>query len=233
VDFGQGDPAHGGARGQASAGTSPGSAPGSEPPEDGPSEPPSPVSHEADADPSGTGPDRDEASGGDGTSGEERELAQEDRREDPADPPDSGDGEAGAGAATVVLQPEPATVAPGGVIQLWVSIRGGVDVRGVPFHVWYDPQRVAFQGAREGAFLASAGNTTFMTSANEATGRLMVGYSLLGAGRGVSGQGTLCVLTFQALAPGTASFTFSNASVRSATHGVQQASFQPATVPIR
>jgi general secretion pathway protein D len=132
-----------------------------------------------------------------------------------------------------MLQPEPANVAPGGVIQLWVSIRGGVDVRGVPFHVWYDPRRVAFQGAREGAFLASAGNTTFMTSASDATGRLMVGYSLLGSGKGVSGQGTLCVLTFQALAPGTASFTFSNASVRSTTQGVQQASFVPATVQIR
>jgi general secretion pathway protein D len=212
---------------------SPGAAPADTPAEDGsPGPPPSDSANPGD-DPAPQDPARADAGEEPSDPDANRDQADADRRETPDAPGGGEEEEAGTGSARVVLQPQPPTATQGGVIQLWVSIRGGVDVRGVPFHLWYDPQRVAFQGAREGAFLAPAGNTTFMTSADDVTGRVMVGYSVLGAGQGVSGQGTLCVLTFRALAPGTASFSFSNASVRSASRGVQPASFQPAIVEIR
>ncbi len=82
--------------------------------------------------------------------------------------------------------------------------------------VQFDPALLDFVGAAEGAFLKSDGKpTSFSTSLKKEKGRLNISLNRIGDAGGVSGAGTLAVLTFKAKAKGAAELGLGEAYVLS------------------
>ena len=116
-----------------------------------------------------------------------------------------------------------ATVSQGVPFTVTISASNVSDLFSANFDLSYNPSLVSFVSSSKGTFLEQGGVTTYLlTSNNSSTGRLMVGYSRQAVGgvpTGVSGNGTLMTVTFNALANGSASLAFLNNSLCSAVSG--------------
>ncbi len=113
-----------------------------------------------------------------------------------------------------------------------VRIERGRDVAHVPFHLEFDPAALRFVSGSEGTLLNSDGaDTIFQAATAERGGRVIVGLSRLGRAPGVAGDGQLCALEFEALAPGESVLAFSHAGVRNGKNREVTARFE--SLPIR
>lgn len=111
----------------------------------------------------------------------------------------------------VMILPDSSTVSVGDTCTVDVAVSGVTDLFSVAFDLTYDPQILEFVSAAEGPFLGKNGAdaTSFAAALQAGTqGRLDVGITRLGNLPGVSGEGTLCSLTFRALDPGTSALSF-------------------------
>lgn len=97
----------------------------------------------------------------------------------------------------------------GTVLELAVRADGLSDVYGVAFDLTYPSDLLRFEASAEGDFLGEEGVSTSLQVAENPRGRLIVGYSRLGAAGGVDGSGELVVLRFVATASGSGNFRFS------------------------
>lgn len=109
----------------------------------------------------------------------------------------------------------------GEVFLVTVRVQDARRIGSVPFTLTYDPAMLEYipSRSREGSFLASGGAaTSFLAKAGRAPGGgigVIVGASRLGANKGASGSGVLCLLAFRAKAPGVANLSFERANVLS------------------
>ena len=101
-------------------------------------------------------------------------------------------------------------------LTLEVRAQGVTDLYGVAFDLTYPASLLAFEGASEGAFLGQGGIATTVQVA-EQPGRLVVGATRLGVVGGVTGSGTLLILSFRAIAAGSGDIAFSDPSAVAAT----------------
>lgn len=107
---------------------------------------------------------------------------------------------------TIGLNPD---LTPGSEFEISVRISGGFDIKTFSFRLgWYGPILHCVSVA-EGDFLTKEGGATFFThtiyNGPDPVGDpdyTNVGNSLLGVGRGVDGDGSLCVVTFEVEAYG-------------------------------
>lgn len=116
-------------------------------------------------------------------------------------------------ADTVVgIQPVSTTIAPGGTATLDVDVSGVTDLYGFQFDVLFGASTVSATSETEGSFLATGGTTFFIpgTIDNVGGGITSTGDTLIGSIPGVAGDGTLAVLIFTGLAPGTSSIDLAN-----------------------
>jgi hypothetical protein len=116
-------------------------------------------------------------------------------------------------ADTVVsVQPASTTIAPGGTATLDVNITGVTDLFGFQFDVLFGPSTLSATSETEGAFLATGGTTFFVGGTIDNVGGSVTNTAntLIGAISGVDGSGTLAVLEFTGLAPGTTSIDLAN-----------------------
>jgi len=134
----------------------------------------------------------------------------------------------------VVLQPNMLDVAPGSALSFHIWIYGAEDVASVPFHLLFNPEVLAFQGAHEGPFLAGDGTATvFMFAGGSGGQSVVVGHSRLSRDTGANGTGELCVLNFVALAEGDPGLAFDRAKVIDVTGRDQLSLFQVQPLVIR
>jgi general secretion pathway protein D len=164
--------------------------------------------------------------------GEFEEPVLEDENAAPAAPrptPAPGGGGQGAqsesaepkGPAVVSLNPAFLTVSmpksnePPKVFTVSVNIGGASGVGSVPFHLSFDPAYLRFADfTNTSPFLGQDGAQVFVLATLGAGGReVIVGLSRQGSRPGVSGQGTLIQLSFEARQPGTTSLQFTDLSV--------------------
>ena len=95
------------------------------------------------------------------------------------------------------------------MLEVAVRADGLSDVYGAAFDLTYPADVLRFEASAEGGFLGQAGAQTTLQVAESPRGRLIVGYSRLGAADGVDGSGELVVLRFVATASGSGTFAFS------------------------
>ena len=116
-----------------------------------------------------------------------------------------------AQAVTVIslnVSPTPAGV--GNTVLVNVNISGAVDVYGYQFSLLFNPAVLQATSSTEGGFLPSGGSTFFVAgTVNNTLGAVnfTVG-TLLGLLPGVTGNGTLATLRFNAAALGTSTLGF-------------------------
>lgn len=91
----------------------------------------------------------------------------------------------------------------GSSFQVAVKLNGGKDVYSVPMQVTYDPTKLIFINSDTGTFLANDGQAVAMVHRDDADkGNVTLSISRPPGVGGISGDGSLCVLTFQAKAAG-------------------------------
>jgi general secretion pathway protein D len=115
----------------------------------------------------------------------------------------------------LLLRPWSAQVQPGSAFTLQLDVDDARDLFAAPFHLKFDPQLVRLQEIKAGGFLSSDGQRIIFTrNILNDTGDATVNLNRLPGSPGVTGTGTLAVLTFQAVKPGRAMVTFSDLGVR-------------------
>lgn len=126
------------------------------------------------------------------------------------------------GSVSFVFNPPPGTVNNGASFQVPVVINGGVDVALVPLQIHFDPAVLSLVNVSSGNLLNRDGQPATVIHNEDGKGGLTVVASRPPHTPGVSGSGTVCVLTFQAKAPGTTGLVFTSASfMNSAQQQVQ------------
>ena len=116
------------------------------------------------------------------------------------------------GGAVVSIDPASSTISVGGTATFDVDISGVTDLYGYQFDVLFGPSTVSATSESEGGFLATGGTTFFIPGTIDNVGGSVTATAdtLIGAIAGVDGSGTLAVLTFTGLAPGTTSIDLEN-----------------------
>jgi len=94
-------------------------------------------------------------------------------------------------------------------------IDGGSDVASAPMNVQYDPKVLKLIDVGRGDFFSSGGQIpVFTKNIQPDAGTAVINLNRLPQTPGANGSGILVSLTFQAIAPGTATVTVPNLTVR-------------------
>jgi general secretion pathway protein D len=118
-----------------------------------------------------------------------------------------------AAAAGFAFSVPPVPPPVGASFQVPVALSGGTDVGSIALQIHYDPAKLMLVNVSAGDFLSRDGQAAPPIHSDEPPGNLIVGMSRPPGAHGVSGSGTVCVLTFQAKAPGPSDLTIARASV--------------------
>jgi general secretion pathway protein D len=146
----------------------------------------------------------------------------------------------GSPAAMVPTQPQPSPVAPspaagaasaglavnmqivppaapqkaGSTFQVAVRLTGGQDVFSLPMMMHYDSGKLSLVSVDTGDLLGRDGQTVALTQRDDGNGMLVIASSRPPGTAGVSGGGTVCILTFKAKAAGDVSITLVRAAAK-------------------
>jgi len=97
-----------------------------------------------------------------------------------------------------VLPPLPGPVAAGATFKIPVVLDGGTDIFSVPLQIQYDPAKISLVNVDNGDLLNKDGQPVALVHRDEGPGSIMINASRPPGSSGVSGGGTVCVLSFQA-----------------------------------
>jgi general secretion pathway protein D len=117
---------------------------------------------------------------------------------------------------SVSLQIAPPQVPPkvGGTFQVAVSLSGGQDVFSVPMQLHYDNSKLALINVDTGDYLGHDGQAIALVHRDDGVGNVVISASRPPGVTGVNGSGIVCILTFQANAPGDATMQILRASAK-------------------
>ena len=146
----------------------------------------------------------------------------------PATPGSTAAGPA-PGSVSLQIVPPPATPKVGGTFKVAVNLSGGQDIFSVPMQLHYDNSKLALINVDTGDFLGHDGQAIALVHRDDGVGNVVISASRPPGVAGVTGSGTVCVLTFQANAAGDAPLQIIRASAKnSAQQAVNIAGSQTA-----
>src|SRR5208337_4302382 len=115
------------------------------------------------------------------------------------------------------LAPLSSQVAPDTTFRISVRLSGGKDIASVPVQIQYDPAQLTLVNVNAGDYLGRDGQAVALVHRDDGPGNITINASRPPGVAGVSGEGVVCVLTFQAKAAGESLITISHpAAVTSA-----------------
>jgi general secretion pathway protein D len=117
---------------------------------------------------------------------------------------------AAAPGVSFVLPPLPGPVAAGAAFKIPVVMNGGKDIASVPLLIQYDPAKISLVNVDTGDLLNSDGQPVALVHRDEGPGSIMINASRPPGSAGVSGTGTVCVLSFQAKVAGETFITITH-----------------------
>ncbi len=94
------------------------------------------------------------------------------------------------------------SVATGTTFQVPIVVTGARDIASVPLQVQYDPAKLSLVNVGDGDFLGRDGQAVALVHRDDGPGMLTINASRPPGTVGMSGAGVVCVLSFQAKAPG-------------------------------
>ncbi len=110
-------------------------------------------------------------------------------------------------AVRLWLTPDRTQVAVGAQLTVAVQVAAQREISHLPLTLTYDPTLLTFESAAPGDFLGAPGTAQVIADAST-PGTLVLGASRLGSAPGVSGEGTVVLLTFRALDAGASRIAF-------------------------
>jgi general secretion pathway protein D len=140
--------------------------------------------------------------------------------------------------ASLQLTPAQSTVKSGSTFSIAINVSGGNDIFGVPLAIHYDAARLSLVNVdlpdpSRPNFLGQDGQAITLVHRDDGHGNLDVALSRPPGVKGVGGSGPLCVLTFQAKAPGVASVAIDGPVVRNSRQQIMPATGSQALVTIQ
>jgi len=101
------------------------------------------------------------------------------------------------------MNPLSGSIATGATFQVPIVLSHGVDIASVPLQLRYDPAQLSLVNLVTGDFLSRDGQAVGLVHREDPPGSLTINASRPPGVAGVSGSGTVYVLSFQAKAAGT------------------------------
>jgi len=106
------------------------------------------------------------------------------------------------GRISFTLPPQPGPVAVATTFKVPVILNGGADIASVPLQIQYDPAKLSLVNVDSGDYLGKDGQAVALVHRDDGPGSITINASRPPGAAGVSGTGVVCVLTFEAKAPG-------------------------------
>ena len=120
-----------------------------------------------------------------------------------------------AGGTNFVFDPDQITVAKDNTFVVNLKISGAQNVHSVPVQMNYDPSKLQLLNISNGGFLSQDGQAVALVHReDETTGTLQITATRPPGAGGVSGQGTVVTITFQAKAAGQTPLTITRGGAR-------------------
>jgi general secretion pathway protein D len=138
------------------------------------------------------------------------------------------------------LAPEISQKKVGSTFQMAVSLTGGTDVFSVPMQLQYDQTKLSLinvdlgdASAKGVNFLGQDGQAVALVHRDDGSGNVAISASRPPGTHGVTGSGTVCVMTFQAKAPGDAAVVITRPVVRNSAQQPLMATGSRAIVQVQ
>jgi general secretion pathway protein D len=132
-----------------------------------------------------------------------------------------------------VFQSPPAPVDNGATFQVPIILNGASDVASVPLQLHYDSAKLTLVNVTGGDLLGRDGQAMALIHRDDGPGNVTVVASRPPGAAGMSGSGTICVLTFQAKAPGPTSLAMTRAGVTTSKQQQVQAASAQAEIVVK
>jgi general secretion pathway protein D len=149
----------------------------------------------------------------------------------PADQADSSLNQAGPSPqgppVMFSFSPSEGNHAVGSTFQVQLRAAGGHDLSMIPLQLQYDPAKLQLVDVTAGDLLSRDGQTVAMAHRDDGAGGVTVSLSRPPNAVGVTGDGSVCVLTFKALASGDAPLALKRVGAKNS----QQASLPAVSAP--
>ena len=111
-------------------------------------------------------------------------------------------GQPAATKLNFAIPPPQDPIAAGATFKVPVILSGGTDIASIPLQLSYDPAKLTLVNVSSGDYLSKDGQAVALIHRDDGPGNVTIVASRPPGTTGVSGDGTVCVLTFQAKAPG-------------------------------
>lgn len=118
------------------------------------------------------------------------------------------------------FSPQQSVQRVGSTFRMKVNLQGGHDVFSVPMQLHYDPNVLNLVNVDTGNLLARDGQTTALVHRDDGNGNVTISTSRPPGAKGVTGNGDLCVLTFQAKARGDATVQVIKSAARNSGQNI-------------
>ena len=135
------------------------------------------------------------------------------------------------GKVSLVLTPPDGSVVAGSTFKVPIVLNNGTDIASVPVQIQYDPAKLSLVNVDTGEFLGRDGQAVALVHRDDGPGTITLNVSRPPGVTGVSGNGVVCVLGFQAKAAGESSIAILRAAAVNTAQ--QQAPAQGARVSIQ
>ncbi len=142
-------------------------------------------------------------------------------------------GSAFGNAVMVAAVPTNSNQPVGGTFQVNVTLTGGEDIYSVPMQLQFDPHVLQLVNVDAGDFLKRDGKDATVAHRVEDNGMLTIAATRPPGAKGVSGQGTVCTLTFRAAAAGDTTIAFVKVGAKNSAQTALPASSASAVVHVK
>ncbi|HZD31469.1 MAG TPA: cohesin domain-containing protein [Candidatus Angelobacter sp.] len=133
-------------------------------------------------------------------------------------PADQSAASAPAGSALLSFEPASLNVASGSTFTINVTLAGGQNVYSVPLQILYNPNFLQLVNVSNGPMLSQDGQAVALVHRDDSmAGILQLTASRPPGSNGISGDGQVFTLTFQAKGPGQATLSINRASLKNAS----------------
>lgn len=135
--------------------------------------------------------------------------------------------------ASMTITPANVTQTVGSTFQMAMTMSGAHDVASIPMQVKFDPKVLTLVNVDAGDMLSKDGQAVAMVHRDDGNGNLVLTASRPPGVAGVNGQGTVCILTFKAIAPGNATVALARVAARNSAQTNLQVVGSQATVQVK
>jgi general secretion pathway protein D len=138
-----------------------------------------------------------------------------------------------AGPLSFVLTPPASAPTAGSNFKMTVALNGAKDVASVPLQIQYDAGKLTLINVDSGDLLGKDGQAVALVHRDDGPGMITIAASRPPGTAGVSGSGSVCVLTFEAKQAGESDVTITHPGALDSTQKPIPASAQNAHVVVK